>query len=444
MYYAEQSNSVVTDLFPTDPRESGNVVSFDNPDSIFKPSERPGGSPQTVWVNFVDQLKRERLYNPDETLVALDYMGKIKKQLVYKLLTLPSTQKYIIEKHNIDAGRRNLTSSLIRGFNQGLFGDEPQMTAKDRGISLDTIKDSIQLLSNSFSHYVESYHDNGPAHFTTIKHKRFLEESFTTLTLTHLGLEKIISIYANPSLCEEVTAIPSDSLLHDDVHRVVSTEIDNLLAEYNQLTKDIAKSNMMLVVNVISKYRSISPDEKRDKANEGYLALIDSAKRFDISKKVKFSTHATNWIKYYLQCSFERTKQNSKRDNTYNDFFGLDLHNPEDKKIVISDTYFVTNEYVEGYESDIAIEDQNTVDQSLEEVNTNQSKNLIHKALQHLKAQQRFVIQMKYGIGVPSLSVKEIAKASGLTAERIRQIEISASNKIREFCKTQGVTADLL
>ena len=61
-------------------------------------------------------------------------------------------------------------------------------------------------------------------------------------------------------------------------------------------TQEMVRRNLKYVVTVANKYRGLGIP-LQDLIEEGNIGLIQAAKRFDVSKNVKFITYAVWWIK---------------------------------------------------------------------------------------------------------------------------------------------------
>jgi RNA polymerase sigma factor (sigma-70 family) len=72
------------------------------------------------------------------------------------------------------------------------------------------------------------------------------------------------------------------------------TDIDKLVAEYQNLVSSIARSYA----------RSGVPVE--DLIQEGMIGLLEANKKYDPAKQTKFSTYAVFWIKKYILSAIER------------------------------------------------------------------------------------------------------------------------------------------
>ncbi len=73
--------------------------------------------------------------------------------------------------------------------------------------------------------------------------------------------------------------------------------------------------------------------------------------------------------------------------------------------------------------------DEGIYSTSMEEISLEEG---IQRALARLSDRERFVVQMRFGIGEDrDHTLSEVAKVLGVSLERVRQIQVRAVNKMR-------------
>ena len=70
---------------------------------------------------------------------------------------------------------------------------------------------------------------------------------------------------------------------------------------------DNVEKYLPLIKNIASRYSEL-PIPFDDLVQEGYIGLLEAAKRFDKKKKTKFTTYATYWIKKKILAALDREK----------------------------------------------------------------------------------------------------------------------------------------
>ena len=98
--------------------------------------------------------------------------------------------------------------------------------------------------------------------------------------------------------------------------------------------KQLCRENYRLVSYFAKKYIQNNPltyDERNELIQEGYIGLMEAAKRFDESRKYKFSTYGSWWIHKYLS-NYIKKKNKNKKNLIHTIEFNESIH-PDKKKI---------------------------------------------------------------------------------------------------------------
>ncbi len=222
--------------------------------------------------------------------------------------------------------------------------------------------------------------------------------------------------------------------------------------------KKILESNLKFVVNYAKKFRGMGLSFE-DLINEGNLALIEAALRFEPSRNVRFISYAVWWIRQAIINAFARDKRVFSLPVKHVYLFGKLSKKEEELKETlmreptteelayelkrspekIEELISVADERLQfNIESETSSEPPFIVgganDSDVEKILMKESLNkLMSEFLSSLKEREAEVLKMRYGIedGKPK-TLQEISEKLGISKERVRQIEKKAMKKLRE------------
>jgi RNA polymerase primary sigma factor len=194
-----------------------------------------------------------------------------------------------------------------------------------------------------------------------------------------------------------------------DPHRPSATdldEIERLRAEALKLKNKIVEANMRLVIS-IAKVRIRPGYDLSERVSDGNFALIKAVDRFDFGRGNKFSTYAS-WAILNELARFDRQQ---KRGNVRFVQYQGDFAGPETR----------SNEHER-------------------EDAQNQRRSAVARSLDRLDRRERLILASRHGIGGgPELTLKQIGQDLGISKERVRQIEIRALGKLRNFVHSSAL-----
>ena len=185
-------------------------------------------------------------------------------------------------------------------------------------------------------------------------------------------------------------------------------EIEGHLAEAEEIKRTIVEANLRLVVSIASKHAGMGTDFG-ELVSKGNFALINAIEEFDYTKGFRFGRRASlNIAKEYAKLSGKGTKMPRTRADQMGDI-ERDLR----ARLV----------------RDVA---------SLEKTR----RSLVQVIRNELIESEQYVILHRYGlVGSPvrkeTKTLQQIGEELGLSKERIRQIELTALQKLRQSLSSE-------
>jgi RNA polymerase primary sigma factor len=231
----------------------------------------------------------------------------------------------------------------------------------------------------------------------------------------------------------------------------------------------LVESNLPFVVKIASEFRDPAiPFE--DLLNEGNVGLIEAARRFDPSRGVRFIGYAVWWIRRSILLALsrhantvripsyqmEKARQVRVTERALTRELGRKPDREEisrqlqttigriDKLLQVKRNTLSLDDKI-GLDKDTSISDF-LVDREAvnpeEKLLREESQLLVRLALKDLNDQERTVITNRFGLeGRKILTLREVGKRLGITAERVRQIEQQARKRLRKLISGNLATA---
>lgn len=247
----------------------------------------------------------------------------------------------------------------------------------------------------------------------------------------------------------EIASIP---LLTAEEEQSLAERIKNGDTEAREL---MIRSNLRLVVKIAMRLlgRGIA---LADLIADGNMGLIRAAESYDIRFKTRFSTYASYWIKQSIKrgivnhaklvrvpgymvewiCKFNVAKAAMTVPGM-----------PEPSEIEIAKSIGLNRKRLKLLKKAVALQQHvfgpNSTGElpTIEEVIVDPHKPTISesdidevtKLVERLPKREAEIIKMRFGIDCESLTLRRIGETMGLTRERVRQIEVVALKRLREW-----------
>ncbi|AYZ62875.1 sigma-70 family RNA polymerase sigma factor [Burkholderia multivorans] len=267
-----------------------------------------------------------------------------------------------------------------------------------------------------------------------------------------------------PALIEARTALAhlaGQSNLPLDIAIAIDARLSRIERAMQPARKKLFQGNLRLVVSIAKRY----PDrglQLLDLIQEGNIGLMKAVDRYDHRRGYKFATYATWWVRQAITHAIAdqgRTirvpahtvdavnklsrlaRAHAQRTGAAADAPALatQMRLPVDKvrelmSIVrepVSADMPVSSEH-DLTLSDVAIDHDAPTPE--EHASARQLRNAVAALIDRLPAREAWILRLRYGVDVESeYSLREIGRQLNLSAERVRQIEAAALERIRQF-----------
>jgi RNA polymerase primary sigma factor len=252
--------------------------------------------------------------------------------------------------------------------------------------------------------------------------------------------------------------------------KILTREEEIKLAEHikagdPKAIQEMVRRNLKYVVTVANKYRGLGIS-LQDLIEEGNIGLIQAAKRFDVSRNVKFITYAVWWIKQAIMHSLaeqsgtvklpikqagkvlkinkrsQQMLQNLEREPTQSEL-AKDLGYQDEEVNAIMRAYrthLSLDSPLKDSEDTLyldLLENQDLIPYDDQLMQASLSTK-VEELLEDLSEREALILKMRFGFFGEVRTLEEIGKEVGLSRERVRQIEKRAKLKLKSKLQSQS------
>jgi RNA polymerase primary sigma factor len=222
--------------------------------------------------------------------------------------------------------------------------------------------------------------------------------------------------------------------------------------------QEMVRRNLKYVVTVAKKYQGYGMS-LQDLIEEGNVGLIQAAKRFDVSKNVKFITYAVWWIKQAIMHSLAEqsgtvklpVKQAGKgsRFKKKSQEMCQDMEREPSQSEVAKNLGFdddEINSIMRAYRKHLSLDTPLQNDDQTPYLNLLENKDFIpyddqimrqslnkkvDQMLKDLSEREAMILKMRFGFSGEVKTLENIGQKIGLSRERVRQIEKRAKQRLK-------------
>lgn len=189
----------------------------------------------------------------------------------------------------------------------------------------------------------------------------------------------------------------------------------------NTIVAQVMNPKCEKIVCTIARQFTNNPDDQQDLMQEGYIGLMEAARRYDPTTGVQFDSYASWWVRKYMRAWMLNNSQIVRLSCKTEDYYKPlteDIETPlyEEEGDVIRYADILTDGTTA--ETDLIRQEE---DQRLKE------------AIEKLSAREQQIICKIYGIGQKKIPQTQIAQQLGITPMTVWRIQDAALKKMKKM-----------
>lgn len=179
----------------------------------------------------------------------------------------------------------------------------------------------------------------------------------------------------------------------------------------------IVRRNLRLVYKIAGRWRGRGVPLD-DLISEGVIGLCRAIEKFDVSRRLRFTTYATWWVTHTIDRAVRDKGRMIRLPAHIGERTGRDPTGSLDTPVGTEGGSAVTiGDLIPGDDVDV--------------IGRLEREETVRRALSVLTRRERVVIVGRFGLDGPAQRLEDIGERLGLTRERVRQIQNLAIEKIR-------------
>ncbi len=245
--------------------------------------------------------------------------------------------------------------------------------------------------------------------------------------------------------------------LIDKEQRIVARKALRLISQADDLRWELAMSAEH-IAKIESNKMSGRYLQAEDLLQEGYIGLLEAAKRYDPERDIRFTTYARWWVRAQITRCIENTGRliripGGAIEQTRNLQAVIEQHLNEGIPYDLEDIAnglgmsFKRANMLLKQQSAISLDAEDTEGNALmdtipsesdvaeDELEHQEALNIIqHRFSEYLDSREQYILIHHFGLdGNPKQTMREIGEHISLSKERVRQIEVKAIERLRHL-----------
>ena len=376
------------------------------------------------------------LLKPDDLIAQAQLMQQSRSKLSNLLI-------------NNDQGLLAIAHQFIENINNGIDlseivnrnSNDMRDPVQNETFVQDTVKQVEIKLLDAFSDFIENYQDSSDGLCRSLVDELHFLPNFLRQTVERLDQQ----------FCDQNI---------DDELLFWSEELNQNLSIMMQSRQEMINGNLRLVTFIAKQYKNQSI-QFTDLIQEGTIGLIKAVDRFDWTRAVRFSTYAIYWIRQTIsramvrqdklvRLPFNMAAKASAVFEVMNTYLLQNNRWPSHEtlselcNLPVAEIKAIVNNYQPVVSVDRNINDddelpelvttleQNHFPMPLNTLINSALKNLLRTAIKTLPEREADIINCRFGLDNDhEMTLQDIADNMSLTRERVRQIQNSALQKLK-------------